>query len=118
MYSEIKNNKTMTYEEFEQKYYELNISQRIALYNDWCAETGNENIEYFDEDFFDLYFADKMEVCRATAYGEVNFTDEFIRLNVYGNLESFSESEALAIIESNLKDIFEYKSVWEETIIG
>ena len=106
----------MTFEDFEQKFYELNTAQRIGLYNDWCAETGNEYIEYFDENFFDTYFSDKMEVCRATVYGEVNFSDEFIRLNAYGNLESLTESEAMAIIEGNLKDIFEYESVWKEYV--
>ena len=106
----------MTFEEFKEKYYDLTASERIAMYNDWCAESGYECIEYFDEGFFDIYFSDKMEVCRATAYGEVNFSDEYIRLNAYGNLESFGESEALDIIEGCLEEIFECEHIWREYI--
>lgn len=106
----------MTFEEFKDKYYDLSTSERIAMYNDWCAESGYDGIEYFDESFFDLFFSDKMEVCRATAYGEVNFSDEFIRLNAYGNLESFGESEALDIIENCLEEIFECEHIWKEHI--
>lgn len=106
----------MTFEEFKDKYYDLSTSERIAMYNDWCAESGYDGIEYFDESFFDLFFSDKMEVCRATAYGEVNFSDEFIRLNAYGNLESFGESEALDIIENRLEEIFECEHIWKEYI--
>ena len=106
----------MNYEEFEEKYYTLNTAERIAMYNDWCAETGNENIEYFDDDFFDNFFESKMEVCRATCYGEVNFTDEFIRLNAYGNLESLTERDALDIVETYLEDIYEHEDIWEKYI--
>lgn len=106
----------MAFERFKDKYYDLSTSEKISMYNDWCAESGYESIEYFDENFFDNFFSDKMEVCRATAYGEVNFSDEYIRLNAYGNLESFGESEALDIIENCLEEIFECKHIWEQYI--
>lgn len=106
----------MTFEEFKEKYYDLSTSERIAMYNDWCAETGNESIEHFDESFFDLFFSDRMEVCRATVYGNVDFSDEYIRFNAYGNLESFGESEALDIIENCLEEIFECEHIWREYI--
>ncbi len=47
----------------------------------------------FDDDFFDTYFEGKpMEAVRATFFGNVqNWSDEYIRFNGYGNLESLSD---------------------------
>lgn len=103
-------------ERFKEKVEDLSSEDKIAMYNDFCSETGGESIEYFDNDFFEAFFADKMEVCRATAYGEVNFSDEYIRLDAYGNLESFGEWEALDIVEESLDEIYEYKHIWKQYI--
>lgn len=43
----------------------------------------------FDEDFFDTFFAGKpMEAARATFFGNINWADNYIRFNAYGNLVS------------------------------
>lgn len=42
-----------------------------------------------DEDFFNTYYADDiMGAVRAVCYGEYNFTDEYVKINAYGNLET------------------------------
>jgi hypothetical protein len=45
----------------------------------------------FDDDFFDNYFESKIEIARATFFGDIqNWNDDYIRFNGYGNLESLS----------------------------
>jgi len=53
-----------------------------------------------DDEFFECYFSEKMEVARAVCCGEYNYTDDYVKFNDYGNLESISEWE----FESRLKD--------------
>lgn len=63
----------------------------VQWHNEYCSEhnCGDGYIYYFDEDFFEEMFADKMEVARAVAFGDVNFYHDYIRFNGYGNLETF-----------------------------
>ena len=44
--------------------------------------------EVFDAEFFQIFFADPMEAARATHFGNINWSDNYIRFNAYGNLES------------------------------
>lgn len=45
--------------------------------------------EYFDEEFFKIFFSDPIEAARATYFGNIqNWNDKYIRFNAYGNLES------------------------------
>lgn len=82
-----------TTELFEQ----LSTSDLIELVSECNAWNGcMENLQVygFDEDFFDNFFHNNpMEAARATFYGDVNWYDELIRFNVYGNLESLSEAQ-------------------------
>lgn len=44
---------------------------------------------YFDDDFFDTFFYRKpMEAALAVHFGNINWSDEWIRFNSYGNLIS------------------------------
>ena len=105
----------MTFKKFEEKFNELSVSDRLSIYNDYTVNYGDPDREVFnfDEEFFDLAFTDKMEVCRATVFGKVNFNDEYIHFNAYGNLESLSEYEALCEIEGMLEEIYDIPSAWE-----
>lgn len=78
------------------KYIELDYEnksddEKIGLWNEYCAEQNNgDDIYAFDEDFFNTFFNGKpMECARAAAFGNVNWSHEYIRFNGYGNLESF-----------------------------
>ena len=64
-----------------------------------------------DEEFFDLFYADKpYELARAINYGEYNFMDDYVYINVYGNLYSTNKYE----VEKELEDIIE--DITDETI--
>ena len=95
----------------------------------WNGELEHLEVFEFEEEFFNMFFMDKpFEAFRATFFGSVNnWTDEYIRFNAYGNLESLSEyehnkelieyqNEILDTVENNLDDldldyIFEMESV-------
>lgn len=79
------------------KYIELDYenkddSEKVSLWNEYCSEQSNEDEIYdFDDEFFDTYFANKpMEAARAASFGEVNWSDDYISFNSYGNLKSLS----------------------------
>ena len=74
-------------------------------------------LNYFDEDFFSMAFSNPMEAARATFFGSIeSWSDEYIRFNAYGNLESLSEYQAEGEIEYYIEDIFEHPDVWEDYI--
>ena len=63
---------------------------------------------YNDSEFYDIMFADKEEVARAVYYASSYcFTDEYIRLNVYGNCETISEYEYKQLLKENEDEIIE-----------
>ena len=58
-----------------------------------------------DEEFFNTFFESPMDAIRATHYGDYNYNDDYVRLNAYGNIESFSEWERNEEIKDNIDDI-------------
>lgn len=82
-------------------YEDKDDSEKIALWNEYCSEQHNEDEIYdFDDDFFDTHFEGRpMEAARATAFGDVNWSDNYIKLNGYGNLESMNDTQAIGSID-------------------
>ena len=69
------------------------------------------------EEFFKTFFSNPMEAARATFFGKINsWTDEYIKINVYGNLESMSEYDVLEEIDYYLEEIFDNTDTWEDYI--
>lgn len=109
----------MTLEVFTDKFNDLSVSNKVAIFNEFCLEHGDSNnmLNYFDEEFFSMVFSNPMEAARATFFGDIDsWSDEYIRFNAYGNLESLSEYQAESEIEDYIEDIFEYPDVWEDYI--
>lgn len=77
------------------------LQELVSECNGW-----NESLEDYDycvndEDFFNTYFYNKPnEAVRAVCYGNYNYTDDYVRFNAYGNLDSCSKFE----LEDDLKD--------------
>lgn len=103
---------------FDQKYYELSMDERISMYRDYCIEMNayDSLIYEFDEQFFEDCFKDKMEVCRATCFGNVDWNDPYIWFDSYGNLETLTWQKVSKIIEDELDEIFDYPNIWEQYI--
>ena len=109
----------MKYETFVEKFNELSTSEKIAIFNEYCLEYGDSDnmLNSFDEDFFEMAFSNPMEAARATFFGDIqNWSDEYIRFNGYGNLESVSAYDVDEEIEGYLEEIFEHEDVWEDYI--
>ena len=104
-------------EKFTEEFNNLSSNNKIAIYNVYCSEHGDTDkmLYDFDEEFFETAFGnDPIEAARATFFGNIqNWSDEYIRFNGYGNLESLSEYDAVEVAEDNVDDIYEYEDVWE-----
>ena len=79
------------------KYIELDYenksdSEKVSFWNEYCSEQSNEDEIYdFDDEFFELFFSNKpMEAARAASFGDVNWSDDYISFDGYGNLKSLS----------------------------
>ena len=68
---------------------------------DWLE--AHEN----DEEFFDMFFANTMEAVRSVCYGSYNYSDDLVRFDGYGNLESFSRWEYEEELKDYIDDIME-----------
>lgn len=68
-----------------------------------------EDYIYYEnsEDFFENYFSSKSEVARAICFGKYNFSDEYVKFNAYGNLESVSEYDIESELIDGLDEIFD-----------
>lgn len=70
-------------------------SDWVSLWNTYCSENSIESELFdFDDDFFDTFFEGKpYEAARATAFGNVNFSHDYIYFNGYANLETTSNED-------------------------
>ena len=65
-------------------------------------------LDYYenDDEFFNIFFQNNIiSAVRAVSYGNYNYMDEFVRINVYGNLESCCEYEMIEEMKSYIDDI-------------
>ena len=106
----------MKYETFEEKFKKLSMSERLSIFDTYCLEHGDpdDQIHSFDEEFFETYFSNPMDAARATFFGEIDsWSDEYIRFNGYGNLESMNEYEVSEKIDDYIDEIFDNPDTWE-----
>ena len=79
----------------------------IAEINGWDGSLDWLEAYENDEEFFDMFFANTMEAVRSVCYGNYNYSDDLVRLDGYGNLESFSRWEYEDKLKDNIDDIIE-----------
>lgn len=80
---------------------DLSAEELIRLHNNYCYENSSED-EIFtnDDDFFNTFFDGKViDAVRAVSYGEYKYSDDYVRFNGYGNLESFNRHGAIEHID-------------------
>jgi hypothetical protein len=59
-------------------------------------------LEYYynDDDFFSIFFGiNTMDAVRAVCFGDYNYSDDFVKFNGYGNLESANKYEVMSEFE-------------------
>lgn len=79
-------------EQITKQINELSQSDLISLHNTYCQSIGSDSEIYSnDDEFFEIFFSGKViEAVRAVSYGEYNYSDNYVKFNGYGNLESFN----------------------------
>lgn len=87
------------------------IVSDINSYDGWFEE-----LQWWDndEDFFETFYGnDILGAVRAVCYGEYSYTDEYVRIDAYGNLETSNSIQSE--LEDNIDDIVEHIiENWEE----
>ena len=75
-------------------------------------------LEFWENDgyFFDCVFENKLDVARAIYYGDYNYNDDYVRINGYGNLESFSEYDMIEEIKDSIEEIVENLIEYKDNI--
>lgn len=68
-----------------------------------------EHLEFYENDeyFFEDCFASKHDAVRAAIYGDYNYTDDYVRFDGYGHIESLSEYEIDEAHEDEAEEIIE-----------
>ena len=72
-----------------------------------------------DEDFFDTFYADDiMGAVRAVCYGDYTFTDEYVKINAYGNLETtnYIQDELEGYVDDIVDHLIENWDEFKDTI--
>ena len=76
--------------------------------NSWNACLDYLEVYNNDEEFFDMFFEGRpAEVARAVFYGDYNYNDDYVKFNVYENLESLSEYDYEEMLEENIEEIID-----------
>lgn len=88
-----------TYEEFvEDKKYEIlddfSDDEKLDLYNQYCEYNNDPDSIIYpnDDEFLETMFSNFNDVARAVYYGDYKYTDEYIKFNAYGNLQTYYDS--------------------------
>jgi hypothetical protein len=80
----------MTKEQIKDAIKDMTDHDIMELNNVFCElENYVDNHIYInDEDFFNTFFQERIDIARAISYGDYRFSDEYVRFDGYGNLES------------------------------
>ena len=103
-------------EKLKEKLTVDNLKEMLLSINSYDSRLDNLDYQENSEDFFSAYYNNNpYEVARAIYYGDYNFNDEYVKINVYGNLESISEYSFNDLVEEYKEEIItEYLDIIEE----
>ncbi|MGV3094464.1 hypothetical protein [Streptococcus pluranimalium] len=76
--------------------------------NGWNGDLEHLSFEENDEEFFKVYFRDDpLKAVQAVCFGEYTYSDEYVRFDGYGNLESFTDFQVEEELKSSIDDILD-----------
>lgn len=103
-------------EKLKEKLTVEDLKEMLLSINSYDNRLDNLDYQENSEDFFSTYYSNNpYEVARAIYYGDYNFNDEYVKINVYGNLESISEWGFEDLIKDYQTEIIEeYLNIIEE----
>ena len=77
--------------------------------DNWNGSFNNLKAYENDEEFFEMFFQsiNPMEILRMTHYGDYEYTDQYVRFDAYGNLESLSDYQYEQELKDNINEIID-----------
>ena len=80
----------------------------VSELNNWNSDLDYLRVYENDEEFFGMFFqGNPMEVARAIYYGDYKYTNQYVRFNGYGNLESLSDYQYEKELKDNINEIID-----------
>lgn len=81
----------------------------VSEINGWNGNLDWLEFKENDEEFFELFYSgiNGLEIARAIYYGDYNYNDDYVRINGYGNLESYTEYEMIEEMKDSIDEIVE-----------
>ena len=102
---------------------EIGISELEGMVRE-CSSYDDSLEEYYyyenDEEFFTTrYGDDMMSAVRAVCFWQYNYTDDYVRVNGYGNLDSKSSYDYKSELMDNQEEIVErYAEMLEDNSVS
>ena len=86
-----------------------NLITVVEELDSWNGSFNNLRVYENDEEFFEMFFegTHPMELVRMTYYGDYKYTDQYVRFNGYGNLESLNNFEYKEELKDNIEEILD-----------
>ena len=78
-----------------------NNNSDFNLYNEFANDNSYQEVYENDINEISSFIGDADELVRAVCYGEYHYTDKYVIINVYGNLDSSNNWEDFAEIDDN-----------------
>ena len=77
----------------------------VCAINSYDGSLDEINYYYNDDDFFAMAFGTNvLDAVRAVCYGDYNYSDDYVRFDAYGNLESANLYEIM-----NMYDLYKHE---------
>ena len=95
---------------------EGDLRQLVGELNSYNSSLSD--LDYWEngEDFFRTFYDNDIDgAVRAVCYGDYTYTDEYVIINAYGNLDSISEYDLDNLLEDSIDEIVDaLVDVWNE----
>lgn len=104
-YSESGCNWDKIFKYIEIDFENLDDSEKISLWNEYCSENNfDDTIHNFDDEFFEIFLDGNkpMDIFRLGCFSKISWFDNYIKFNGYGNLESLNDYEAVNSIDESV----------------
>lgn len=104
---------------------EIEENELLSIHNEYCMENGSYDciVDENSDEFLEMNFSSLSDLARAICFGKYKFNDPYIRINGYGNLESYSSLNRVLEEVVDKNSIVNYmvnkekkKDEWEELI--
>lgn len=105
----------MKFDKFAEKFFDLDTETKVSIFNKWCENNASseECLHEFTEEFLQDNFESYMDLVKAMCDGNLNYYDDYVHFDVWGDLKGVSESDVDLIIDEYLEDIYADTDLWD-----